>query len=294
MIFVVTIKYLVMDKELFVAKELPLEIKAKNIPGAFDECDFIELSTSNLYCIAFQVGGQVSDFSGDGQYYGDLVPINFPKKMMRFIKPVNATDGDFLPPENSSRNKIFVPVDSIADGEDGPVATFLLHGLIKDVSAIQENVFEQSLRNNHICEHKQHLLGNGQACSTMAKVSNSEEPVVFYLNMQLTEAKTPRGLNGENKEPGKVETNRGFKIDHFLIPTVLPNRTILWVAIKNTGSGSENKQAIKRWTSPLYGVASSGDCYFLDEAGIMVTFEEDPKSVSGVGNYLAKLVATTK
>lgn len=243
---------------MFVTKSIPFSASLRKGVNAFQACNFLELSANGLRCITFKIKDE-SSYQEDGDYDGDIIPITFPAKMKRFLKPDSTEGKDFIP--ETAAPGTYVPIDLTTSNL--PITTFLLHGMTKRSDPIS-NVFEQSLYGNHACAGPLWPTGNGQACSTKPGVGTLEEPVVFYLKMDFGVGKKPDGLWKD-------------KLDHFLIPTILPNRTILWIAIDNVSgdSGEKNMEAIKEWTSKETAVSSSGQNFFIDEAGIMITMERN-------------------
>ena len=191
----------------------------------------------------------------------DLIPFNIPPGLQFVPNPYGGNLKDYNP---SKLPYVALPKKNKDGKEEMPfLATYLVH-LPMPADVYKGKVNERTTR--HVCAECQGDDGGvpfgGTGCSEIVRTGGGGKSegnyggVVFYL-----------------KAKNVPWPNFWFTrtIDHFLIPTILPNSLMAWVLIKRKNNPNKNKDRLEKWNpNRVKMVSFSGKTIFVDKLGINV------------------------
>jgi hypothetical protein len=169
----------------------------------------------------------------------DFVSITFPPHIQRVVNPLTA-EGDYE----------FAPLARAANPIDRGITTQLIYSPEGSQSDLTRNTGSiDVLYHQHDCladasgiEQK----GGGGGCSTkmFLEQGQRDNPVVLYLEAnRLKEVSRPGGVEPHADLPDELKC--------FLLPTMLPNSTLLWAVIDVVDDPAENRRNLLEFLDPV-------------------------------------------
>lgn len=241
--------------------------QAENGRRQFKPSIALEMVRGSQSCISFATDNSLNIGSSEVEIMADPAPITFPAHLRWVSDPLNERDKGYDPSSFDILTK---------DGTARSLSTTLLHGMTKVGKKEKQQLLENmaSGRSNHPCTMLASTAGvaayfeGGHNCSIEVE-GQGFAPVTFYSNLEL-QLQIPIMI--QNVVTGYLD-----RLDHFLIPTLMEDSSIVWMAIARQEDPEENRKELDRWNSNNFDVAGFGTLTVqTDELVIRVAFDGRP------------------